>query len=347
MKNEESFSANIFRPEDAPVVANLFRAVYGEDYPVKIFYNEAELIAANNDGRYYTVIMRNSDGAPVGVVNLIQYAPFKGLYECSSGLVLKEFRSQGVTTIGFRFLYDEFIPVRKNIEEIFGEPVCNHIYMQKQQGVFNFIETGIEPALMPAEAFAHENSSKGRVAVMDSFRCYVPKPHRVFIPEAYENFMRLIYFRLDDRRDIEISTEKIPHDKANRAETFTFDSARVSRLTVNEAGGDFESVVSGFEVQARAKNVVVFQVLLNLGEPWVGEAVEILRSLGYFFCSVLPRWFDKDGMLMEKLECPPDFDEIKLHSEFSRELLDFIRKDWERAQACHIVYPWIKHAPLI
>ena len=74
---------------------------------------------------------------------------------------------------------------------------------------------------------------------------------------------------------------------------------------------------------------MVFQVWLNLTEPWAGEAVELLRGRGYFFGAAMPRWFDGDGLLMQKLDCPPDFEELVLLSDFSKELLEFIRADRE------------------
>ena len=57
--------------------------------------------------------------------------------------------------------------------------------------------------------------------------------------------------------------------------------------------------------------------------------MDVLRQQGYFFGGVLPRWFDGDGLLMQKLECPPDYDGILLWSDFAKELLEFIRKDRE------------------
>ena len=66
--------------------------------------------------------------------------------------------------------------------------------------------------------------------------------------------------------------------------------------------------------------------------PWVGAAVHALRERGYFFGGALPRWFDSDGILMQKLLCPPDFDGIVLDSAESKQLLKIIRRDWERAE---------------
>jgi len=62
--------------------------------------------------------------------------------------------------------------------------------------------------------------------------------------------------------------------------------------------------------------------------PWIGQAVDILRDAGYFFGGALPRWFDGDGLLMQKLDCPPYFEGLILESDFAKELLEIIKEDW-------------------
>ena len=59
-----------------------------------------------------------------------------------------------------------------------------------------------------------------------------------------------------------------------------------------------------------------------------------MREGGYFFGGALPRWFDNDGFLMQKLLCPPNFEGIVLVSDFANELLNVIKADWQRAEAC-------------
>ena len=114
-----------------------------------------------------------------------------------------------------------------------------------------------------------------------------------------------------------------------------FDFARVARIAVHEAGDDFETHLRVLEHKAQAQKVVVFQVWLNLAQPWVGETVESLRGMGYFFGGALPRWFDVDGLLMQKLLCPPDFDFIQLYTDEAKDLLEVIRKDWQRAETSY------------
>ncbi len=102
---------------------------------------------------------------------------------------------------------------------------------------------------------------------------------------------------------------------------------------MNRVGQDFEDYLKDLESKALAAKAVVIQFWLKLNAPWVGSAVDILHKKGYFLGGVLPRWFDEDGFLMQKLFCSPDFDEIRLHSERAHKILEMVKQDWRRAQS--------------
>ena len=97
-------------------------------------------------------------------------------------------------------------------------------------------------------------------------------------------------------------------------------------------GHDLADYLTNLENQALAQKAVVIQVWLKLSAPWSGPAVDILRSKGYFFGGVLPRWFDEDGLLMQKLVCEPDFDGIQLYSDEAKEILSIVKEDWARTK---------------
>ncbi len=63
------------------------------------------------------------------------------------------------------------------------------------------------------------------------------------------------------------------------------------------------------------------------------SVVDILRRKGYFLGGLLHRWFDEDGLLMQKLLCPPDLDGIHLQSERWHQTLEMVEQDWGRAQS--------------
>ena len=117
---QESFTVEYFRPEDAEGIVRLFHAVYGEHYPIRLFYDPAAIIAANRDGRYYSIVARTASGEVIGVNHLYLSSPCKSLYESGVGLVLKEYRNTGANTRMLQYLYEEFVPRKENIEEVFG-----------------------------------------------------------------------------------------------------------------------------------------------------------------------------------------------------------------------------------
>jgi hypothetical protein len=338
-QNREEFYIDTFRPDDAQGIVRLFRTVYGEHYPIQIFYDPQSIIAVNEAGKYYSIVARTVSGSIIGVVHLFRSAPHPSTYEAGVGLVLKEYRNTGANTRMLEYLYEKFVPQKDNVEEVFGEPVCNHVFMQKTVARFRHVEMAMEIALMPAAAYAKEKSAMGRVAALGCFRCYKPRPHRIHISATYERELRWIYSRLDDSRDIVLSEGRLPASQVSRIGMEIFDFAQVARIAVHEIGEDFSDAYSNIEMQAVAGNAVVLQAWLNLASPYVGSAVHTLRERGYFFGGALPRWFDSDGFLMQKLLCPPDFDGIVLESADAKQLLEIIKRDWERAEASAPVNP--------
>lgn len=331
--NQDAIDIDTFHPEDATGIVELFREVYGDHYPIRLFYDPESIIAANEAGNYYSIVARTASGNVVGVCHVFRSAPSASVYECGVGLVLKEYRNGGVNFRMLEYIYETFIPLKDHIEVIFGEPVCNHVHNQKTVIHFKHVEMGMEIALMPAAAYAKEKSAAGRVAALDSFRCYKPKPHRIYIPAPYQESLRWLYSRLDDSRDIVVSEDSAPAEHTSRITLERFDFAHLARMAIHEIGQNFSQAFNTVEAQAIDGKAVVLQAWLDMGIPWVGSAVEWLRGNGYFFGGALPRWFDTDGFMMQKLLCPPDFDEIVLHSEDARKILEIVRMDQHRVDS--------------
>jgi GNAT superfamily N-acetyltransferase len=329
---EDDIEIAFFRPEDAKGIAALFRAVYGEGYPVRVFYDPQALTEANEKGTYYSIVARSGDGQIVGVQHLFRSAPYEGLYEVGAGLVLKEYRKLGLNKKLLEFVYEKWIPQQQGIEEIWGEPVCNHIIMQKAVIAFRHVETAMEVALMPSEAYDKEKSAAGRVGALSAFRCYKPKPHTVYLPPAYEQELRFLYSALDDKRDICTSDQALPDSVPSQGNMTVFDFAQVCRIAVPVAGSDFGTYIDELEKKALNQKAVVIQIWLSLGSQWVGAAVDILRKKGYFLGGLLPRWFGEDGFLMQKIMIDPDFESIQLYSDRAKQIFAMVQADWRRTQ---------------
>lgn len=328
----EEFEVGYFRPQDAQGIVRVFQAVYGDAYPIRVFYDPDALTRANEEGEYYSIVARTPVGEVAGVQHLFRSTPYQGLYEVGSGLVLQEFRKLALSKRMLHFLFDEWVSKQSNIEETFGEAVCNHEIMQKAMVELKHVTTALEVALMPAQAYDKEGSASGRVATLLGFRCYKPRPHTIFLPAAYEDELRFIYSDLDDARTLARSYGELPADESSQGEITVFDFAGVARIAMHRTAADLDVCLDRLENQALDRKAVVIQVWLKLTDLWVGSAVDILRNRGYFFGGVLPRWFDDDGFLMQKLFVSPDFEGIRLHPDRAKEILGVIKEDWRRSR---------------
>lgn len=163
---QEDFEIGTFCAADAQSIADLYRSVYGEDYPIKIFYDPALLIRANESAEYHSIVARTLSGTVVAALHLFRSAPYSALYKVGGGVVSREFRQLGLNTKMVRFLFEDWMPKNSNIEGTFGEIVCNHTYMQRVRGTVAHVEMALEVALMPARGLRQGEVRFGQGGVL-------------------------------------------------------------------------------------------------------------------------------------------------------------------------------------
>ncbi|MFH1139189.1 MAG: hypothetical protein V1816_24165 [Pseudomonadota bacterium] len=326
---DQGYEVGLFRPGDAPGVADLFLEVYGRDYPIRKFIDPDLLLKENQTKKTISIVIRTPGGRIVGHVGFFQGAPCKRLYELGSGLVSKDYR-------GGKGLFTEMMKLGiKTIETLpepgipYGESVCNHLFTQKTALALHFRPSALEVDLMPAKTYAKEKSSAGRVSALLEFILPLESPSTVFIPNCYQIQAKIIYEGLGKETDIQISDGDWPPGINTMIKVDYFDSAQTARLEVQQAGADFGAVLADEENKLFKQGALVAQVWLNLSWPWVGKAVDELRRQGYFLGGVLPRWFDVDGFLMQKRVGAPNWEGIQLASDRGRMLFDLVKADWK------------------
>jgi len=325
----QPWSVDRFRPEDAEGVVQLFRLVYGEGYPIGTFVDPQRLMEENDARRTISIVARTPKGEIIGHNAIFNSAPFTGLYESGAGVVHPLYRGgAGI----FARLNAHGLDLGKKkfgIAGLFGESVCNHVFSQRMSAKLGAVTQAVEVDLMPAEAYSQEQSARGRVSSLLDFIHIQSKPQEVFIPGVYGEALDFIYRGLSDERFRQPATAAIPAEVKTVLEIQVFDFAQVARLAVKQAGGDFDQALAGPERDLHARGVVIVQVWLNLAWPWVGEVVDRLRKRGFFLGGLLPRWFDADGLLMQKTKNRPCWEDMQVYFERAQKIVSFARKDWE------------------
>lgn len=311
-----------FEPEDAWGVARLFHAVYGDSYPIDTYYIPDKLCEENASGRLYSVVARTPSGDVVGHMGMYANPPFPLLLETGVGLVLPSYRAT-FANVAYRmsaFLTAELAP-RTPVQALMGEAVCAHLMIQKMT-VFNRLHpVGLELGLIPAGVF---DSTENRTTCLLQFRSYVDAPQRVYVPAVYAEHARFIYAELGIEREFVVAESPLPEGFCETTEK-VFESAGVARCSVASLAHDFPAMLADFE--ARTSKCAARQVFLNVCQPQVEAAVDILRGQNWFFAGFMPRWFDADALVMQKLTAPTDYDSVQLLEERSKRILELVRQD--------------------
>lgn len=330
MPDGELFTVGFYQPSDGYGVSRLMYAVYGDGHPIDTYYIPEALTAANQSGDVKSVVARTADGQVVCHEAFYRSsAPNPAMYEIGMGLTLPAYRG----SLAFARCSSLLLSLLEEgtVTAAFGEAVCNHLITQKVSRQTNFIETALEIELMPADTYAHEQASPGRVSCLMVFRISSDRPRPLCIPDCYAGQISFMMEGLDlERQPLQPSDQPLPATSVLQIERFS--SAGVCRCCVSEAGADLADRLAALEQELRAAGYVVLQCFVPLGTPAAAATVATLRSAGFFLGGFLPAWFGDDGLLLQKLFVTPCFDDIKLYSERARTILEMVKADWQRSR---------------
>lgn len=322
----------LMRESDAPRVVDLYRAIYGDYYPIAEMYDPQHLFRQQEAGLMCRAVIADATGRILGQYGLFRLNEcYHGLYEAGHAMVLKECRGMGYETALHVYAIRVLMPLIGG-EELWGETVANHVFMQRSALRIGAKEWGIELDLMPAESYASEKSASGRVSAVVHSVCYREKPHTVYLPVPYADLLKNIYDHAGRNRRLEAASGALPEDIETRyAETFIA-GAGVLRVSVLEAGADAAALTDRLVKKYTETGAVVLQVFLPLDQPVSGALVDVLNRRGFFFSAVVPRWFDADALVMQKLTQSTDYGQIHLVSDLAKEMLSVIREDRSRVE---------------
>ena len=329
---DQPYVVDALRPEDAEGVTRLFRAVYGEGYPIRTYVEPDLLIEENRALRTISTVARTEKGDIVGHNAIFHSAPSETIFESGSGVVHRHYRGGHI----FRDLIlhgQERAAGELNAEAIWGEPVLNHPFSQKCTASLGWMTFAVEVDLMPAAAYVKEKSAEGRVSTIMDFYSLNPRPHEVYLPAAYEAPLKELYARWPAPRTLSRSEAGPDPAASGLIQPQVFSFAQVARLAVHRIGGDFETAFDGTEREVLEQGAEVLQAWLPLADPAAGWAADRLRGRGYFFGGLLPCWFGGDGMLMQRTLQPPHWDTMTIVYDEARQVVEMARRDWEEVQA--------------
>lgn len=315
-----------FRPAQAEGVVAAIRSVYAESYPIASLYDPLFWIHQNAGPALFTFVAEGPAEEVLGTVSFYQVAPFAGLYEFGRLAVRPEHRQGG---LGLKLLSAALEHFSRESEAagVLAELGCHWKVGQNLVHQLSFQEVALAVNMGPAETFAPERRSNERFSAVLSYFDLRDRSQKVHLPPRWKELLIFCYGDLCLRREL---VDQGPPLHGNcRLQSHFLKAPAVARLDFLELGADFAQLLGQAQNDYQQQGARLVQLHLNLEDPLSLAAAEVAHQLGYRCCGLLPRWFDGDGLLLQRNLQPPDLSHDQLSSQRAQELSRRVEFLWK------------------
>ncbi len=321
MKNDVSIER--LDSSKIPAVCELYRSIYGEDFPMPWVYDPGEMEKREQDGRQATLLAFKDDQL-VGQVAAVRSPWNPRLFELTGLLVLPRFRGLGIGGMLASHLINQLLPELGWVAR-YTESTTAHDVSQRVDLKMRHRHCALALNLLPPSTYRHDDIfiASGRVSCVMGFSerdadgttpSYLPARYSQIIDELSDGFERQF-----------IQDDSIPEGNAS-FEVSAFPVAGTAYVAALSLGEDFGSALKRELMPYDAFPATMLQLPLVKG---ISRAVEEAFAQGFRLGGFLPRWFESsDGLLLQRTGLPR-WDEIKLVTPKGQRLLEMVRKDRE------------------
>lgn len=296
---ENGFALGLFRPGDAPGMVECYREAYGDGFPMRYVYDPRAIIEKNSQGELFTLVVRTPEGRVAGCAGLFPANRAEMIYEAGQLIVRKEFRG---THLGrsLRVACLEELPPCVGVRVLQLEAVCTSPVSQEMAVPAGLVPTGLELGVLPGP-------DGTRISLLCMTKVIEDRPHTVFAPDAYVDFVRASCGRLGIERDIGAGVP--PVEESCTVEVERMDFAGLLRCRVRRVGRDFAARLDDL-LEADGESIVQVQVDLSReSAPW---AVALLEEKGFSLGGHFPLGLGGDALMLQRLPFAPDEASIKV-----------------------------------
>jgi anti-sigma regulatory factor (Ser/Thr protein kinase) len=312
----------------APEAVEVARCVYdsyGYSYANENVYFPERLAAMNSQGALRSAVAVTGGGEVAGHAALIidpRQPPEVGMVATK-----KKFRGAGAASTLVRFLDDSC--TASGYPGVQIKAVCVHPFTQIIARKMGFTPCGFLLAHSPkslsfkgiAEHLDQRNSD------MIGFRqLQRPVGLTVHAPERHRDVVASIYRRLGRPMTLAGGAKRRPSGETRLIVSMNPTRA-LAVFYLERCGADVLEQVLDALRRARREEMRVIELFMDLSDPGVPWIVPRLEERRFFFTGVMPGMSWGDALVMQHMEgVQVDYDAITTVEDFTRELLDYVRK---------------------
>lgn len=325
-----NYQIRLFQAKDSIPVARCAYRAYGYSYAATHIYDPAQLIDQNNTGSLISIVA--TDGNNEEVLGYGDLRIYGEIAEMESIFVAPEYRSTRIFYKIILALTAESIS--RQLLGQFSLTVTSHLIAQKAGRLRKFMDCGLLLNFMPETNFKSMSiEASHRVSVVVQFgllkdrmpvTIYVPDNHRTIIEKIYSTLTLPVIIAATTKSPLEFHQSTV-YNLEIQSDT------NIGILRFSSYGPDAATLIKEQTIHCCRKSIDVIYLYLNAQHPAVSSIVTEAEQIGFFFASVLPGGIDKqDALILQYLNTPVAWDDIKLLTPFAHELLDYIRQESDR-----------------
>ncbi len=330
VENNVKYQIRRFQPEDAMPVARCAYRTYGYSYDEDYVYDPAQLIEQNKNGSLISLVAKAEDGEEIlGYIDLRLYGQ---IADIESMFISPEYR-------GTRLFYKLSLAIVEESRrlDLFGHfclSVTSHIITQKGARFVGLSDCGILLGFILETDFKSMSiQTHHRVSLVMQFgvlkdrmpaTIYPPANHRAMITKIYTTLK--VPFSIDD------CAKSAPALQESTIYNLELQSdMNYVILRFSSYGPDATAIIKEQTAQCCRQTIDVIYLYLDLQHPAITDIAVEAEKIGFFFSGVLPAGLEgHDALILQYLNAPLDWDEIKLATPFAHELLAYVRQESDR-----------------
>jgi len=298
--------------------------IYRYAYKDVIYYPE-ELLERNESGLMRSWIARDEAGTVFGHYAMMKKKADSRVAEMGAAFVRPECRRGGVFNALSEAIHED--AARSGLLGLFSLSVTNHVATQKISERNGRRSVGIRLASSPA-VFVEGARPGDRVTTVLNYRPLgTREPRRIFPPEPYREMILRSYGWLELPVRVEgPALGVVGEDRVECDRDLTW-----NRAVLEARGGDTaRHKLRAYTELLLEQSVACLVLSLDLEDPGTPALAEEAARMGYVYSGIFPdsmKW-GSDALQLQLLNgIRLDPEEIRLHQESAREILDFIRRE--------------------
>lgn len=318
-------------PAEANVLTGAIEAAYGQTYDVRWVYDEAEVSARLQDGRYVSCVAETEAGELLCHMGMSLAAAGDAVGHSGQAVTLPAARGQHLFTRTKRFLMDW--AQGEGYAGMYSEATAAHPYSQRANIELGAHETGFLLGWIPATV--DNDAAGGGPRRRQSAALFYTKlndghDRRVYAPQRHHAIVGQTLALCELRGVLSQPPPETELRECSSLHAEVDADHNLALITVHAPGADLETAIAAERQHLfHRRGLDAIYVDLPLEDPATALVADDLERLGVSYAGIFPSpRADADVLRMQSLHrVRVKADDIAVASDHGRELLDYVLAD--------------------